>query len=237
MRSFACVISAVLLMTTAQGSMATTPSAAMARNKAIVTAGDPTESIFSVQADGSILHRLSGALCPSDFEYAHLLDIQIYPAAAPGEDVGCDYGRVGPDGYLASKLTIFIVRMPEGATLDAVYEKYRNEVLANPSAVEGPPSLHITDQRTGSDNANYRANGFSVTLEGRRFHSELLVSLYGHWAIEVRATYPNAEIVVDKNTTKEDLRKQLSDIKDPYLAFMAVSDSLTNAKGRPDQPK
>lgn len=231
-RFFARVIVPLLLLTSVHSGMAAPPSPTVTRNKAIVAASDAAGSIFSVRADGSILHRPSGAVCPSDFEYMHLADIQIYPATTPGDDIGCDYGRVGPDGYFASKLTIFIVRVPDGTTLDSVYEKYRNEVLATPSAVEGPASLHIADEKTGSDDSSYRASGFSITLDGRRYHSELLVSLRGEWAIEVRATYPNAVIVVDKNATQESLRAQLDDIKDPYLAFMAVNDSLTNVKYR-----
>jgi hypothetical protein len=198
-----------------------------ARNRSIVAANSKAGAAFTVERDGSIRHLPSGADCPADFPNVHLADVYNYSSAAIGNDVSCDYARGDGQGGAISKLTIFLVKQAAGANLDSVFAEYEHEVRsAHPEAAEMPAALHITDQSTGKDNADYRATGYTVVLDQQKYHSELIVGLVKGWAVEVRATYPNAIIYVDKNTSRGEMANQLNDIKTPYLAFMRVHDSI-----------
>lgn len=216
---------ALLLFTT--GGSATADGDLSARNRSIVAANPQAGAAFTVERDGSIRHLPSGADCPADFPNVHLADVQVFSSATIGTDVGCDYARVDGQGRVVSKLTIFLVKQVAGANLDSVFAGYEQEVRrAHPEATEVPAALHITDQSTGKDNADYRAAGYTVVQDQKMYHSELIVSLFEGWVVEVRATYPNAIIYVDKNTSRDEIANQLNDIKTPYLAFMEVHDSI-----------
>jgi len=213
--------------------LATTPGEApsqadlKAHNIEIVPKATGAPGIFSVQEDGTIRHIQSGMICPADFPNVHFLSLQIYKSAAVGDDVGCDYGRSGPDGRAVSKLTIFATRAPADATLDAAFAHYKQEIVNQyPGAAEVPAALHIQVPQTGKDRTDYRATGYTVSANGVPRHTELITALWGQWVLEVRATYPSAIIMVEKDTSQQELAEKLFDIKSPYLVFMSASRSL-----------
>ena len=210
---------------------ATPLSTLAARNSEIVAHTPGAKDVFSVQEDGAIRHLQSGMVCPEDFPNVHFMDAQIYSAPSTGIDVGCDYARIGSEGNAVSKLTIFAVKATNTATLDDVFAGYRRDIeSAYPTASATPAALQIQNNATGQTGTDYRAIGYAITVGGRATHSELIVGIFDGWVLEVRATYPNSVIKVEKDTTKADLQDQLYDIQSPYLAFMAASDSLKEVK-------
>jgi len=219
----------LLLAAACVPAFADTPSADLVTHiRQVVAQTAGSSGIFVVQDDGSVRHQQSGLVCPVDFPNVHFAQIQIY--RPDGTDIGCDYARVIADGSAVSKLTIFSAKAPDGATLDSVFVRYKDEIVrVHPDAVEeNPSSLSITDS-TGDKRTDYRSAGYSITIEGKHFHSELIVGLVKGWMIEVRATYPNSVVQVDKNTTKDEIRDQVTDIESPYMAFMSAQDSLTGS--------
>ena len=201
------------------------------RNSEIVARSSGATGVFSVQEDGSIRHLQSGLVCPEDFPNVRFTDVQIYPSSSIGEDVGCDYARIAPNGFAVSKLTIFAVKAADPATPDDVFTRYRREIeTAHPEATSTAPALQIKSDSTGQTATDYRSVGYAITVSGKVVHSELIVGVFNGWVIEVRATYPSTIIRVEKDTTKADMRDQLYDIQSPYLAFLAASDSLKAAK-------
>ena len=219
----------LLLATACVPAFADAPSADLvAHSKLIVAQTAGSSGIFVVQDDGSVRHRQSGLVCPADFQNVHFVQILIF--VPDGTDIGCDYARVIADGSAVSKLTIFSTKAPDGATLDSVFAHYKDEIVrAHPGVTEEKPtSLSITDS-AGKQRTDYQTAGYSITLGGKHFHSELIIGLFKGWMLEVRATYPNSVVQVDTNTTKDEMRDQVMDIESPYLAFMSAQDSLTGS--------
>src|SRR5215831_17710884 len=129
---------ALLLIAITARALAESSSAVVAtRNSEIVAQAPLAKDVFVVEVDGAIRHLQSGMSCAASFPNVSLADVQIFPSSAIGLDVGCDYARVGVDGNAVSKLTVFAVKAPEGATLDSVFAGYRREVVsAHPEASE-----------------------------------------------------------------------------------------------------
>jgi hypothetical protein len=196
-----------------------------ANNAAVINAIPDAKDVFLVQGDGGILHLQSGFVCPADFPHVHFVHALIFSRSSSiGTDVGCDYARNANDGNAVSKLTIFLVKADEGATLDAAFGRYKTEVLtAAPGATILPASLHMGDKQTGQDRTDYRAAGFAVPEGNSQVHSELIVGIFKGWIIEVRATYPSAVIKVEKGMTQEQIHDQLFDIEGAYIAFMKTT--------------
>lgn len=209
------------------GSALAQPSLSVAKhNSELMEQVSAANGVFAVGSDGAIRHIQSGMLCPADLQNVHFAAPLIYATSPVGLDVGCDYGRGSFGRGFVSKLTIFAVKAPEGMTLDSAFEKYEQEVASTyPGATKTPAALQIGDG-AGNTSTNYRAIGYSITLNDKVAHSELIVGIFSGWILEVRATYPNSIIQADKNTTREQLRDQLFDIESPYIAFMSARDSL-----------
>lgn len=200
------------------------------QNEKIVAQTPDTGGVFVVQDDGSIRHVPSGTICPANFQNVHFAHADIFSSVAgAGTDVGCDYARNNPAGSAVSKLTIFITKAPDGMTLDAAFARYNREIqAAYPGAVPMPQSLRIGDKKTGQYATDYRAAGYTVSIDGQNYHSELIVGLWNGWMLEVRATYAHSIIIVkdSSETSINDAKIQLFDIENPYVAFMSVRDSL-----------
>jgi hypothetical protein len=203
-----------------------------AHNEDIVARSPHADGVFVVQGDGTIKHVQSGMVCAANFTNVNFWHSEVFDDGK-GLDVGCDYGRNGADGKWISKLTIFAVKSPEGATLDNVFAHYKQEIERTyPAAVALAPALQMNSKMV------YRAQGYTVAVDGGNRHEELIVGLTNGWTIEVRASYPHAGIVVKDANDKTDLKNQLFDIESPYLSFMAAVTSLEEAarSAGPSQP-
>jgi hypothetical protein len=220
---------AVLAWLSAAAAGQTNPIAV--RNSQIVAKTDAAAGVMLVEDDGGIRHLQSGLLCPADFPNVHFAQAQIY--ATDGTDVGCDYARTGDGGSAVSKLTIFATKAPAGATLASVFERYNAEVMSHPGTRTEPAQDFTINDNAGKPRTDYRKAGYDIVLGDRHFHSELIVGLVDGWMLEVRATYPSRIVMIEKGTTKEQMRDRLFDLESPYLAFIAAQESLEKAASKP----
>lgn len=221
----------LLLCSTTVAAQSTAPSPSE-RNRQIVERSPGAKNAFTVEPDGKIRHLQSGALCPASFPNVSFAAAQVYPAAGIGLDVGCDYGRAGQDGFFISKLTIFFVKAPEGATLDSIFARYKNEIVtAHPDAKEAPSSLKITDNATKQTRTDYRSMGYVLSLGERPFQSELIVGIFNGWILKIRSTSP-ANATVREGSTQDDIRNMLFDLQSPYQAFLSATASLSKSNAR-----
>jgi hypothetical protein len=218
----------LLAGSTAAAAQSATPSL-VDRNSQIVASSPAATDAFKVEPDGKIRHLQSGALCPAGFENVVFVHALIFPAPAAGLDVGCDYGRAGPEGRLVAKLTIFFVKVPQNATLDSIFAQYRQEIaMAHPGAKEAPSSIKITDKASNQPRTDYRSSSYKFSLGETPYNSELIVGIFNGWILKIRATSP-ANLVIRDDGDKNDLRTAVFDEQSPYMAFMSAQASLSKS--------
>jgi hypothetical protein len=212
-------------------------------NNALVAAAPGSQGVFTVRTNGDVVHAQSGMICPGGYDNFELVDVRVIPSEPIGSNVVCDYGRhpggapefvtrgahVVPKGdvnKLDARLMIFLAKAGEGASLDSLFDDYKKDVVAaNRDALEMSAELELKDPATRKLRTDYRATGWSI-LADQPSHTELIVGLFKGWVLVVRADYKNATIHADDNTSPEQLRIQLLDIENPYLAFVAARDGL-----------
>ena len=145
---------------------------------ALLTRTPEAAGVFEAQPDGAARHVQSGLLCPAKFPNVELWHLEVFPSSlGKGADVGCDYGRNGPDGLFVSKLTIFVTRMTPEETLDSDFAQRQAEVTsAMPGAIEKGPAVQIAPA-SGSDTQaladSMKSAEYSVTLDGRSYLTDV----------------------------------------------------------------
>ncbi len=212
-------LGAVVLLGAAASAAPPAKPGVRAKNVEIV-AGDPdTAKVFKVQANGDILHLKSGLRCPGSFPHVDFWHADLFPAQALGDDVGCDYGRSGPDGTWVSKLTIFATRA-DSASLDVVFSSLKAEV-----AKEGPDAQYKGEAIKAGPGplslGEYRSAEFVGTLDdGRPYASDLIVAIRNGWILEIRATFAT------RTADGEAVASAADDVAGPSLAFLKVVNTV-----------
>jgi hypothetical protein len=149
------------------------------------------EDIFVADNAGKARHVQSGLTCAGYVQNAFLNQVMVFETPAGiGADVGCDYARRKSPGssQAAAKHTVFVVKLPEGWTLEKAFANYQAE-------------MHQTapkDARSGGDSLTFGVpiDGFPkflseelfYTKDGREWQTELIVAVLNGWIIEVRST-------------------------------------------------
>jgi len=174
-------------------------------NSAIVVQDKDTAGVFEVQDDGTIKHRQSGLICPARYPNAAFFHALVYDAGK-GLDVGCDYKRPDDKGGANAKLTIFVTKVADGASVDAEFAKRRAEVAQTyPEAKSQGPALTIT-QESKAALPDVRTEEFLIWMNERDYTTQLIVAVSKGWSIEIRATFsgkPN-EIALNAGSTTQD---------------------------------
>ena len=185
---------------------------AIARIRAIVANTKGTDGIFTVGDDGSVRHVQSGLLCPPKFPNVDFWHPEIFDSAlGPGMDIGCDYGRNGPDGHAISKLTIFATKAPDGLTLDQAFQQDRSQLLrAAPGAKSEGQALEIKNDSASPD---ARSEEFLETRDGQDYTTQILVAVGKGWVFEIRTTFEGAgnRIVIPHGGTSHDAVSAIGD--------------------------
>jgi hypothetical protein len=182
-------------------------AALKAQNEAVVAADRDTNGVFTVQDDGKITHAQSGMSCPAKLPNATFYHALVYDGGK-GLDVGCDYRRADDKGGANAKLTVFAVKAWPGATVDAAFDKYRNEVVETwKDAKSQGEALH---DATPADAAKklppFRSEEFLIRLNNKDYTTQIYVSLDRGWVIEVRTTFVGLPNTIDlpKDSTVSD---------------------------------
>ncbi len=141
--------------------------------------------IFVAQDDGTAWHIKSGLVCPLTFPNQNLWHLEIF--AADGSDVGCDYGRNGPDNVAVAKLTIFATRARPGDTVDSVFAGYKMSITAKyPDARMTGPAITFQGDPP-PDMKDIRSAEYKLAFNGHASQSDLVVAIQAGWVIEIRA--------------------------------------------------
>jgi len=197
--------------------------AVVARNTAIIDKTAGAAGVFKVEANGDIRHAQSGLRCPAAFPAAAFLRAEIFSPAGKGTDVGCDYGRLGPNGRAASELTILTTKS-DTATLDDAFALDQMGVVKRmPQAKLLGPALTVSGAGKSEDPTfgAFRSAEYGVRLDGGRYISDLIVAVRHGWVIEIRATYLAAS---DDDADKS--AKQPEDSISPAFALLAAIGSI-----------
>lgn len=146
-------------------------------------------------------------------------------------DVGCDYGRNGPDGNWISKLTIFATKAPDGMTLDQAFASYRNEITqTNPNATSLGAALNLNDKDKGTADAlpEWRSEEFLTNHGGQETTDDLIVTVQNGWMLEIRSTYPGRpnNIVITKGSGPNAAADSFGDRIMGTFAYVQVSGTI-----------
>ncbi len=127
-------------------------------------------------------HLQSGLVCPEAIGYDNLWKLAVFDPQ--GGDVGCDYGHVGKDNIIDSKLSLYATRAGAGDTVDAAFARYQTEVTqVSPGAkVVGPVFSDLSPETAQMT----RSERYNLSYQGHPFISDLVVALKAGWVIEVR---------------------------------------------------
>jgi len=157
--------------------------------------------VFVPQPDETIRHVQSGFVCPDRLPNVNFWSLLITPSPlGPGNDVGCDYGRM-KDGKTANgaetKFSIVIAKAQPGTTLDDAFKRYQADMhrafpnwkLKGP--VIGPDSIRVR-RSDGTPVAlpEFQSEADDVMVDNRPFISELVVGVFGGWIVQLRTSYP-----------------------------------------------
>jgi len=194
------------------------------------TAG--SDGVFTVRDNGEIAHVQSGLVCPPKFPNVDFWHAEIFDSPlGKGMDVGCDYGRNGPDGHPVSKLTIFATKAPAPITLGQAFSQYRSAVMqVSPNAVSQGEALNIEEKSGGSKHLlpEVRSEEFCETRDGKVYTSDLVVAVSGGWMLEIRATFdgkPN-EISLPEGATVDDVLAATGDRVMVAEAFVRLAPTI-----------
>lgn len=158
---------------------ATAPADA-ARLQSMIDAALGGDKAFRVEGDTHVRHIQSGMTCDlSKDSVAPLAHLFVFPAAAVGDDVGCD--RVLPDG----KLTVFATRKGHLSFDDYVAGTVNSMRRMFPGGISTTAIVP-----TYPDMSNPRAYSFDVTLDGHPYVTTAWIAEEGDWFVTVRSTYP-----------------------------------------------
>lgn len=200
------------------------------RNAAILANTPDVEGVFEVQANGDILHLQSDMRCPGSFKNVSFWQGLIFSSVQKGDDVGCDYGRVGIQGYAESKLTIFATRTTD--TLADAFARTRREIeAAYPEARYIGPALEIKSETNGSENCEATADDFrSAEYEyysgGERYLSQVILAVRSGWIIKVRATFRTVVYVGESVDSTQQAINVGGDYVSPITGFLMALDSV-----------
>lgn len=207
-------------------------AATIAHIRSIVANTAGTDGVFVVGDDGSIRHVQSGLVCPPKFPNVDFWHSQIFSSPlGKGMDIGCDYGRAGPNGHAISKLTIFATKAPDGLALDQAFAADRNDVVRTyPDAVSQGTAFKIEDKSGDHSNPfpEIRSEEFLITIGGQKYTSQVLVAVQNGWILEIRATFAGTSknVEVPSGGTVNDIMPVLGDRTMLPEAFVRVARSL-----------
>lgn len=146
--------------------------------------------IFRIEGDAAV-HVQSGLQCPAYVGNAFLANILEFDTpAGRGMHVGCDYARRAEPGSsrLAAKHTIFAVKLAEGETLDSVFARYQAEMYAStPGQMRSNGESLIMDDAP-DEFPEVRSEELFYGAGDQVWKTELIVTLYDDWIIQVRST-------------------------------------------------
>lgn len=187
--------------------------------------------IFTAADDGTAHHIQSGLICPASFPNLNIWHLEIF--AADGTDVGCDYGRNGPDNQAMSKLTIYATKAQPGDTVDAAFGRYQAEIASNyPGATSKGPAITLGGGSFSPEIQAMRSAKYDLTLNGHAAQSQLVVAMKAGWVIEIRATTVTEVGDVDQAA------KAVGDEALPFVALTQALDSVgTTPADKPASPQ
>jgi hypothetical protein len=205
-----------------------------ARNAAIIANTPGAAGVFKVEETGEVVHLQSGLRCPASFPSVAFWRAEIFSPPSLGTDVGCDYGRNGPDGKAVSKLTIFATKAPN-TTLDEAFAGYRDEVTKNtPSAVYKGPAVEVSSPAGGPPTASpfgeFRSAEFEMRLGEARYLSDLIVGVRSGWIVEVSATFRSDVSVAAGQDGVAQATDATEDLAQPALAFLKAIGSVAGVR-------
>jgi hypothetical protein len=179
--------------------------------------------VFIISEDGAAQHVQSGLICPLSFPNLNLWHLQIYSSDKElGTDVGCDYGRQGADGLWVAKLSIYAVKTESGDTSAQAFVRYQAEVKhAYPEAKVLGPAIEF-DGAPSPEMKDVQSEEYEITMNGRRYQSDLIVVIKAGWVIEIRGT--SAMEVADA----PEATKAVGDLASPSLALMQALSTVGN---------
>jgi len=202
---------------------------AIARTRAIVANTKGTDGVFTVGDDGSIRHVQSRLLCPPKFPNVDFWHAEIFDSSlGPGSDIGCDYGRNGPDGYAISKLTIFATKVPDDLTLDQAFQHYRGQLLrVAPGAKSEGQALDVKNDGSSSF-PDIRSEEFAETRDGQDYTTQILVAVGKGWVFEIRTTFEGASnrVVIPQGGTAHDGALAMGDRMMLAAAYVVLAAAL-----------
>lgn len=186
--------------------------------------------VFVSTEDGSIRHVQSGMVCPAVFPNLNLWHLKVYVAG--GSDVGCDYGRNGPEGRWTSKLTLYAVKAGPSDTSESAFTRYRSDLLAvYPNARALGPALTVENVTSEGDTfpgmETMRSEEYEIVMEGRRLLGTLIVATKAGWIVKVRAS-----TFTDVSSDSE-AAKATSDLAAPGLALFQALGSVDGGQAEP----
>ncbi len=187
-----------------------------------ILAGTPnSQGLFVETGDGAARHVASGLICPPTIGKVNIWHIDAF--VADGSDVGCDYGRNGPDKQWTAKLTIFAVRAGPGETVDTAFARYRAEVKATyPGAITKGSAIKFGDGTPPQGLEDIRSEEYDNRIQGKRYTDDLVVALRGNWVIEVRLT-----TATDVSSSAE-AALAIGDLALPTLAMLQATSTITD---------
>ncbi|MFZ2870223.1 hypothetical protein [Zavarzinia sp.] len=151
-----------------------------ARLQSMIDAALGGDKAFRVEGNTHVRHIQSGMTCDlSKDSVAPLAHLFVFPAAAVGDDVGCD--RALPDG----KMTVFATRKGHLSFDDYVAGTVNSMRRMFPSGISTAAIVP-----TYPDMSNPRAFSFDVTLDGHPYVTTAWIAEEGDWFVTVRSTYP-----------------------------------------------
>jgi hypothetical protein len=200
------------------------PAEVIAANKALVAQEPKATGVFTVQDDGAIKHVQSGLLCPARYPNVSFSRAMVF--ADDGTDVGCDYIRHDDKGGASAKLSIFAVKATADTALDAVFAKYRAEVVGTwEGAVSQGESIHVEGKSDSTPFPDIRSEEFLIPLNGRTYTTAVIVTISKGWVIEIRATFDGLPNVIDvsKGGTESAVLAGGDRVMGPKALFDALS--------------
>ena len=225
------IVGALVLAGVARGKE-TTDQSVQNRNAAIVAKTSGSVGVFEVQENGDILHIQSGVRCPASFKNVGFRHVLIFSAPHTGTDIGCDYGRTGPDGYSVSKLTIFATRTTE--SIDQVFAGVQQEIAeSRPEARYIGPAVEMVSEDGDLDDCSpifgdFRSAEYEFELNGVRYLSDAILTIRSGWIIKVRATFSTEVQVGSGEQDLENAVNAAGDMVAPSYALISVLGNLNN---------
>lgn len=139
------------------------------------------DRIFRLSGEHNIQHIQSGMLCslPAEGDGTSLIYLHVFPGAAPGDDIACDYAFYG------GKLTLYATRN-SGHTAKAVVADTSRFIKDH-----YPGASRVSAQIPAGDGVPViEGAAYDIAMNGQPFRTKVLVALHGDWIIKIRASFP-----------------------------------------------